>query len=287
MPFDLREAFNVVSDVIVNRPPPIREFDQIYMKVADMLLQAEHVSKWVDDRDTLFVGDGDAIGLTLLHLHQEGVLPHGPRSIHLIDFDERIINSVRVFARRYGLEDRVDCTLYNVADPLPRELWQRFDAFYTNPPFGSANGGVSVSSFVQRGIEATRDNAVAALVVADYPDLRWTQDVLFATQQLLMENGFVIAELIPEFHRYHLDDAPGLTSCSLTARRIKDPIADYQSQALDREARESFYGRSSPLRSRFVIDRTAGGRFPSKDYEIQPLPMDQMTLWDEDDDHDS
>ena len=29
---DLRDALNAVSDVIQNRPRPIREFDQIYMK---------------------------------------------------------------------------------------------------------------------------------------------------------------------------------------------------------------------------------------------------------------
>ena len=29
---DLREAMNAISDVIQNRPKPIREFDQIYMK---------------------------------------------------------------------------------------------------------------------------------------------------------------------------------------------------------------------------------------------------------------
>ena len=36
---DLRAAINAISDVIQNRPKPIRELDQIYMKAGDMVLQ--------------------------------------------------------------------------------------------------------------------------------------------------------------------------------------------------------------------------------------------------------
>ena len=42
--FDFRQAMNALSDVVVNRPPPIRVFDQIYMKFGDMLLQTQLLS---------------------------------------------------------------------------------------------------------------------------------------------------------------------------------------------------------------------------------------------------
>jgi hypothetical protein len=35
---DLRSAINAISDVVQNRPRPIRELDQIYMKTGDMVL---------------------------------------------------------------------------------------------------------------------------------------------------------------------------------------------------------------------------------------------------------
>ena len=70
---DLRLAFNALSDVVVNRPPAIREFDQIYMKISDMLLQAELLSRWVDRKSVLCVGDGDALGLTLVHLKAQEI----------------------------------------------------------------------------------------------------------------------------------------------------------------------------------------------------------------------
>lgn len=63
MTFDLRNAINAISDVVQNRPPPLREFDQIYMKVADMVIQAEYVARVFDGKDVVFVGDGDGMCL--------------------------------------------------------------------------------------------------------------------------------------------------------------------------------------------------------------------------------
>jgi hypothetical protein len=40
---NLHQKINAVSDVINNRPSPLRKYDQIYMKAADMVLQAELV----------------------------------------------------------------------------------------------------------------------------------------------------------------------------------------------------------------------------------------------------
>jgi hypothetical protein len=58
---DLRAAVNAISDVIQNRPLPLRIFDQIYMKAGDMVLQSEFVARWADSKRVAFIGDGDAI----------------------------------------------------------------------------------------------------------------------------------------------------------------------------------------------------------------------------------
>ncbi len=117
---DLGIAFNALSDVVVNRPPALRDFDQIYMKISDMLLQAELLSRWLDGKSVVFLGDGDAIGLTLVHLQSKGIFKRGPKHVHVLDFDERIVNSIEMFARSYDVEDMISAELYNVADPLPR-----------------------------------------------------------------------------------------------------------------------------------------------------------------------
>lgn len=268
---DLHKAFNALSDVVVNRPPPIREFDQIYMKVADMLLQAEHLSRWLDGRSAVCVGDGDALGLTLVHLQAEGIFNRGPLHVHVLDFDQRVVNSVQTFAATRGLEDLISAELYNVADPLPAEHIAKFGAFYTNPPFGASNGGRSVEAFLRRGDEAIGRDGTACVVVADDPGLPWTREVLKQTQDYLLSNGFIITEVLPQFHHYHLDDNPTLTSCSLIAVRRGDEGVKSASEGLPRETLENFYGAFAPLNVRYVLDRRKGGALPSLDYHLKRL----------------
>ncbi len=93
---DLRAAVNAVSDVVQNRPRPLREFDQIYMKTADMVLQSEFVAKWADGKGLAFIGDGDAISVCVAYLHHRGILPYGPSRIVVFDFDERILRVLGV-----------------------------------------------------------------------------------------------------------------------------------------------------------------------------------------------
>ena len=49
------------------------------MKLPDMLLQAEVIGRWFADKNVVFIGDGDAIGLTLIHLSTQ-ILPKVPRT---------------------------------------------------------------------------------------------------------------------------------------------------------------------------------------------------------------
>lgn len=269
---DLREGLNAVSDVMMNRPPPLREFDQIYMKAADMLIQAEHVSRWLDKKEVVFIGDGDAIALLLVHLVGQGIVAAGPKTVHVLDFDERIVNAVRRFAERHGYEERLSSSLYNVVGPVPQPHVSRYDAFYTNPPFGGSNKGASVTAFLTRGIEAIRDGGLCCAAVADYEELPWCDEVLHVAQKQLLEAGFVVAEMVPRFHRYHLDDEPELTSCSLIARHVRSRGSlPNSSTKLDDEVLRNFYGRGAGLDVEYVKDLRNGAKMAGFDHKLVPL----------------
>ena len=268
---DLHKAFNALSDVVVNRPQPLREFDQIYMKISDMLLQAELLSRWVDGKSVVCLGDGDAIGLTLVHLKAAGIFERGPKHLHVLDFDQRIVNSIETFATTYQLLGNISAELYNVADPLPEAHIAKFEAFYTNPPFGASNGGRSVEAFLRRGDEALVAGGTGCVVVADDPTLPWTREVMKQVERYLFSNGFVITEVVPQFHRYHLDDNPDLTSCSLIAVRHGNEGVKSTSEPLPVEVLANFYGDHSPLEVQYVLDLRKGGALPSLDHYCQPL----------------
>ena len=275
MEFDLRKAINAISDVVHNRPLPLREFDQIYMKVADMVIHSEYVARVFDNKDVVFVGDGDGIALSAAHLKAQEVITYGPKSITLLDFDERIVNSWRQFGEKLRSKIEVAAYLYNVADALPQEHFAAYDGFHINPPWGASNDGKSVIAFFERGSQATKEKSLGIVVIADNPDLIWTQEVLRDTQYRAFELGYVVAELHPQLHLYHLDDAPDLRSCSCLFRRVDPSCMQRVSKPIERQRLENFYGKNSPLRFRYVREQTTlnSGRELDQLYRLEKFEV--------------
>lgn len=270
---DLRKAINAVSDVIQNRPQPLREFDQIYMKAGDMVLQTSLIAQRFAGRKLLFMGDGDSISLCLAYLVKREVLHEGPDSILVLDFDERMVRAVERFADREGISGKIQSRLYNCIDKLPSELLGQFNAFYTNPPWGAHNDGESVKVFVERCIEASTCDAVGAIVIADDSSVTWSQKVLFETQQFALNGGFYVQEMQTNLHEYHLDDAPDLRSCNLFLRSLPDRKLAMKSNDLHPNRLEDFYGRSQNLRVRYVreMNRVDYGKAFKDTYNLELL----------------
>lgn len=266
---DLRAAVNAVSDVVQNRPRPLREFDQIHMKVGDMVLQSEIVADWADGKRLAFIGDGDAISVCVAYLQARNVLPFGPSMIRVFDFDERTVNAVMRFADREGI-DNLDARLYNVLDALPEV--GSFDLFYTNPPWGASNNGESVNAFVQRGFEAVGFVGQGMVVIADDDELEWPKAVLGKVQRYANDKGFFVSKMQRKVHGYHLDDAPDLKSCNLYLSALPNNAQNAQpSEPLtDPERLENFYGLSKEPRVQYIRERKRPdyGKAPEEEYQL-------------------
>lgn len=266
---DLRAAINAVSDVVQNRPRPLREFDQIYMKTGDMVLQSEFVARWADGKRLAFIGDGDAISVCVAYLHHRGIVPYGPSEIVVFDFDERICNAVERFADRERLETLNSC-LYNCLDAFPGPT--DFDCFYTNPPWGASNDGASVKAFVQRGMEATCYGGEGLVVIADDPELEWPKRVMSNLQAFALHAGFFVQRLMPQVHGYHLDDAPDLRSCNVVLRALPGNVRAVESVSFtDKSQLENFYGRDRHPQVRYVREkpRPDYGRAGRDEYDFE------------------
>jgi len=251
---DLKEAINAVSDVIQNRPRPLREFDQIYMKAGDMVLQSEFVAREADGKRLAFIGDGDAISVCVAYLQKSGIIDYGPARVTVFDFDERIVGAINRFAEKEGVGN-LDAQLYNCVDALPTSR-PRYDVFYTNPPWGQYNDGTSVNLFVQRGFEVVHQQGSGIVVIADDAELDWTKSVLGKVQDFALKSGFFVSRMMPELHAYHLDDAAGLKSCNLLLKALPENTARADSCPMnDPELLANFYGRKQPLQVRYVKEK--------------------------------
>lgn len=268
---DLRAAINAVSDVVQNRPRPLREFDQIYMKTGDMVLQSEIVARWAKGKRLAFIGDGDAIGCCVGYLHKRGILDYGPSEIAVFDFDERMCSMVTRFADSESLTT-LRSHLYNCLEAFPGPM--DFDCFYTNPPWGASNDGESVKVFIQRGIEAIGGTGEGMVVIADDQELEWPKRVLANVQSYAIESGFFVQRMMPALHSYHLDDNPDLRSCNLVFKSVPGRVALTTSEAIAEPARlANFYGRDNPPRVRFVREkkRLNYGKAHEDEYSLELL----------------
>lgn len=266
---DLRKAINAVSDVVQNRPRPLRHVDQIYMKTGDMVLQSEMVAKWADGKRLAFIGDGDAISVCVALLKSREIFGFGPATITVFDFDERICGAVARFADKERLET-LSSVLYNALDEFP--ACGEFDCFYTNPPWGASNEGESVKVFAQRGFEAVGYEGEGMIVIADDHELEWPQVVLHRTQQFAINCGFYVQKMQSRLHLYHLDDAPDLRSCNLVLKSLPGNAKAVQSQPImsaDRLAH--FYGKDKTPRTRYIREnkRVDYGKAPEDEYKLE------------------
>lgn len=268
---DLRKAINAVSDVVQNRPRPLRVFDQIHMKTGDMVLQSEMIADWADGKRLAFIGDGDAISVCTAYLRARDVLNFGPSHITVFDFDERTVEAVMKFADREGITN-LNARLYNVLDAMdPGEL---FDCFYTNPPWGASNNGESVNVFVERGMEAIGHVGEGVVVIADDDGLEWPKRVLANVQGFAARAGFYVSRMQRKLHEYHLDDAPELKSCNLYLAALPGNRATGPSAVINDPRRlENFYGLSQEPRVRYVRAkrRLEYGIAHEDEYELELL----------------
>ena len=266
---DLRRAMNAISDVVMNRPRPIRKVDQIYMKAGDMILQSEFVARWADGKRLAFIGDGDAISICVAYMRARDIIGYGPSKVVVFDFDERICRAVERFADRERL-DVLEARHYNCLDPLEDRMV--FDCFYTNPPWGASNGGESVKVFVERGMEATRYRGEGLVVIADDADLEWPQRVLASVQTFALERGYFTQKMMTQLHTYHLDDAPDLRSCNLLLKALPDNPERGPSQPITDPTRlRNFYGRDNPPKIKYVKERKRldYGNALEEEYELE------------------
>ncbi len=198
------------------------------------------------------------------------ILDQGPSQILLLDFDERIVNAVERFADRERISDKIRAQRYNCLDALPKDLIGRFNAFYTNPPWGASNSGESVKVFVERGMEACGEESVGAIVIADDHTVAWSRKVLFEVQKFVLAGDFYVQEMQTSLHAYHLDDAPDLKSCNLFVRSHPDRVVPSKSYPLHEKRIEDFYGSNKNLRVHYVREksRVDYGRAPDSTYDL-------------------
>jgi hypothetical protein len=97
--------------------------------------------------------------------------------------------------------------------------------------------------------------------------------VLAKTQEFGLSSGFVVQQLMPQLHSYHLDDAPTLRSCNLIITSLGNRAPQPSEAITDPERLNNFYGRASIPRVRYVREkiRLDYGKAHEDEYSLELL----------------
>lgn len=230
------------------RPPSLRGYDQIPMRGHDLLRHVHLIGPSLADARVVFMGDSDGTSILLGLLSTRG----GPRpaALHLVDFDERLLDVALDLAAHHGFSDLLHAWRYNAFDSVPPGLVGRCDWFHTNPPYGASNEGGSARLFIARGAEMINpDRGAGCIVLPDDPHRPWTGAAMRTTLQFLDHHGWTMREKLHALHQYHLDDDRELSSDLIIVSRAackEAPALPYAGRRVAFDEIPHFYGRGTP-----------------------------------------
>ncbi len=221
-----------------------RSFDQIAMETEDLILQAEKAAHLVAHSSIVFVGDYDLASVALVAIAKNTSML--PKRVHVVDFDNRVLDSVKLCFSKLGVDDLLAVTCYNVFDPVPAQLQKQFDWFYANPPYGKFNDAMSVKLFCHRGIEMVGIAGKGLVIIPNDPSRAWTQSNVQKLKAFGQSVNWEITERTDVQHGYSLDDDPDLKSTTFTLEPVTLGIANlpWQGLTIPHSSMSAFYGRS-------------------------------------------
>lgn len=176
-----------------NRPEAISLYDQGAVTPEVSVLRVAYMYEQGDlaGRDLLLLGDDD---LTSIAAALSGL----PRRIHVAEADERLVAFIADVSRSQGWDDYLTVEPYDVRWALPERLRARFDVFITDP-VETLEG---ILLFLSRGTEALRERGAGyfGLTQLESSMAKWRE-----IQRGVLEMGYAITAILPQFQEYALD----------------------------------------------------------------------------------
>jgi len=178
-------------EIVKSRPPPTLDFFQGYMQEQDVVARIALMRHYGDlhRKDIVLIGDDDLLSIALS-------LSQLPSRILVLDIDKRLGDFIEYVNKNYGFN--IEFRNYNVAEPLPSDLVEKFDVF-SSEPLETMSG---LKAFLSRGISCLKENGVGyfGLTILEASHKKW-----LAVQKLLTRMNCVITDVIGGFSKYPMD----------------------------------------------------------------------------------
>jgi predicted methyltransferase len=190
VPDSLQDVLELLQ--LVKRPEVNVQLDQAFALPETSLRRAVYALQAgaLTGRNVVFMGDDDLISIAVALLLKK----FSPaQSIVVLDIDERILGLIESLSAQHELN--IECVSYDAREPLPQDLFGRFQTFFTDPPY-TVNG---LHLFLTRAAQALADGpGRQGFLSFGHKDPDSDLEVF----RTIGECGFAPLEIIPGFNTY-------------------------------------------------------------------------------------
>jgi len=183
-----KEISEKFHQIVKDRPLPIVDFFQGYMRERDVIFRIALMHYYNDLADKAFVliGDDDLLSVAL-------ALTGLPSKVFVLEIDKRLGEYIEKVSKEYGLE--IEFKKYDVSNPLPKDLVGKFDVF-SSEPLETISG---LKAFISRGVACLKEGGVGyvGLSTAEASRRKW-----LAVERMLLKMNCVVTDIIRDFSKY-------------------------------------------------------------------------------------
>lgn len=179
-------------------------------------------------KQILCVGDDDLVSISLGFLLKKlfSNIIHHQTQIQVIDIDQRFLGYIQEISELEELP--IHCHPIDLRNPLPHELQNRFDCFFTDPPYTLPG----MALFLSRGISGLKKKTGLPIFLsfAHKPP-----EFTLKMQQELQRMELTISEIMPRFNEYEGAEIIGNTGQMLilqTSGRTQPIIKKVYNEAI-------------------------------------------------------
>lgn len=199
---ELPEEFYYLNDIksyLDNRPSPEFALDQSHADFSTVLKKTLYLVKKgdIEGRRIIFLGDDDfislAVGLTKL-----------ANEITVVDIDDRVLNFLSTAARKLSLKN-INVLHHDLREYIPKNIVNKFDVVIMDPPY--TNEGLRL--FLKRARQVLKSNininGANHSIIGKKCLLSFGNKPPEETLKLqlsILDHGFTINEMIPDFNHY-------------------------------------------------------------------------------------
>lgn len=198
-----------VRSVSKFRPIPNELIDQCPITDNDLFRRAKLVCKYlqpIKNKKILFIGDDDLTSAVVGQINYV--------NLSVIEIDKKILSVIKKFTDNRSVS-LANSNVFDIVEGKTKDPFNdKFDAFVTDPPYTE----MGYKYFLSYGVKHLDIGGLAFIAIPYMNKEDWSAELLFKIEDFLIQNGFVIIEVIPGFAQYQHKDK--VLSSMLVANKV-------------------------------------------------------------------